>query len=143
MFPPIFRSSAKRSFNQYSLQRIRDELETQGCIIGFHPEGTRNKSPDPHSLLPPKKGVGEVLNTTQHAVVVPVYIKGITNNLLREFFCNWFKAKTSPIDVHFGRPPELGSLYTNEQSRQTHLNIAQLCMDSIQELVEQHKTLRT
>ena len=142
MFPPIFRHPSKRAFNQYALMRIKMELETQGCIIGFHPEGTRNKNPDPHSLLPPKKGVGEVLNTTPEAVIVPVYIKGITNNLLREFVCNWFRAKQTPIDVYFGSPPDLSEYYTQEQSKQTHMTIAQACMDAIQVLVERHKTLR-
>ena len=142
MFPPIFRGNPKRIFNQYALKRIKLELQTQGCIIGFHPEGTRNKDPDPHSLLPPKKGVGEVLNTTPESIVVPVYIKGITNNLIREFFCNWFKASQSPIDVYFGEPPNLDHLFTEKQLGTTHQNIAQACMASIQTLATEHQKLR-
>jgi 1-acyl-sn-glycerol-3-phosphate acyltransferase len=142
MFPPIMREASKRVFNKYALQRIGDELRTQGCLVGFHPEGRRNKSNDPHSLLPAKRGVGEVYQEVPDATVVPVYIRGITNNLLREFWCNWFSAKSHPIDVHFGPPPECPELLGKEHTPETHQEIAEHCMQSIHLLAQQHKALR-
>ena len=139
MFPPIMRESSKRSFNHYALQRMVDELRTQGTLLGFHPEGTRNKSNDPHSLLPPKKGVGKVYQNYPEATVLPVYIRGITNNLAREFWCNWFSAKKHPIDVYFGTPPECPDLLKQENTPENHQMIAEHCMLSIQKLAQQHK----
>ena len=142
MFPPIMREQEKRIFNKYALQRIGDELRESGCLVGFHPEGTRNKSQDPHSLLPPKKGIGEVYQQVPSATVVPVYIRGITNNLLREFCCNWFSSKKHPIDVYFGPAPDCSELLDGCDTTENHQKIAEHCMKSIQILAEQHKALR-
>ena len=142
MFPPIMRDPQKRSFNRYSIQRIGDELRSQGTLVGFHPEGTRNKSNDPHSLLPAKRGIGEVYQECPQATVIPVYIRGITNNLLREFWCNWFAAKSHPIDVYFGTPPDCSDYLSQPNNPDNHQKIADLCMDSIQKLATKHKALR-
>lgn len=121
---------------------MADELHTQGTLLGFHPEGTRNKSDDPHSLLPPKRGVGEVFQLYPEAIVLPVYIRGITNNLLREFWCNWFSAKKHPIDVYFGPPPSCPDLLDTENTPENHQKISEHCMQSIQALAEIHRERR-
>ena len=139
MFPPIMREPSKRGFNSYSLQRIIEELASQGTLVGFHPEGTRNKSSDPHSLLPAKKGVGEVIHNYPEAIVLPVYIRGITNNLLREFWCNWFSAQKSPIDVYFGEPTQCSDITQKENNPESHQRIADRCMESLQVLAQIHK----
>lgn len=142
MFPPIMRESSKRTFNRYAIQRVVDELKSQGTLVGFHPEGTRNKSSDPHSLLPPKKGVGEVFQLYPEATVLPVYIRGITNNLLREFWCNWFSAKSTPIDVYFGPPAQCPDLLQAEHNSENHQKISEHCMQSIHALAALHKERR-
>ena len=142
MSPPIMRESSKRSFNRYSIRRVVEELQSQGTLVGFHPEGTRNKSSDPHSLLPPKRGVGEVYQLYPQAAVVPVYIRGITNNLLREFWCNWFSAKKTPIDVYFGPSAQCAELLQAESNPENHQQIADQCMLSIQKLADLHKDRR-
>ncbi|MEC7984545.1 MAG: lysophospholipid acyltransferase family protein, partial [Myxococcota bacterium] len=139
MFPPIMRGKEKRSFNRYSMQRMVAELKLKGTIVGFHPEGTRNKSEDLYSLLPPKPGAGELYRKAPHATILPIYIRGITNNLLHEFWFNWSIPKQKPIDVYFAPPPDCSDLLQQPPSRELHLQIAQRCMDQIQAQIDIHR----
>src|SRR5438105_7319954 len=60
MFPPFFRSSDKMPFNKHSLSLVIGQMKEGDWLVGFHPEGTRNKTDDPYTLLPAQPGVGEV-----------------------------------------------------------------------------------
>ena len=44
MFPPFFREPAEADFNKWALERVVDELRRGQVLVGFHPEGTRNKN---------------------------------------------------------------------------------------------------
>ena len=138
MFPPIFREEEKRGFNQYSLQRIRSELNASGCMVGFHPEGKRNKDPNPYTFLPPKKGVGEIIYTTPTAHVVPIYIQGLKNQMLGEIILNWFKPKSNPIHIHFGPTREYDAFRNQEQNADTYQQISNACMEEIKKLANVH-----
>ena len=59
MFPPFFRSAEKKAMNRVSLQILLEKLRTPGQLVGFHPEGTRNKTDDPYALLPAQPGAGD------------------------------------------------------------------------------------
>ena len=54
MFPPVMREKEKKPFNTYAVERCIEELNRTdiGTVLGIHPEGTRNKNPDPYSFLP-------------------------------------------------------------------------------------------
>ncbi|HZR09334.1 MAG TPA: lysophospholipid acyltransferase family protein, partial [Myxococcales bacterium] len=60
MFPPFFRSAEKKAMNRVSLEILLEKLRTPGQLVGFHPEGTRNKTADPYTLLPAQPGAGEL-----------------------------------------------------------------------------------
>ena len=63
MFPPVMRSESVRrraTFNEYSVQRSVEELNTPGTEMGLHPEGTRIKNADPYKLLRARGGVGRI-----------------------------------------------------------------------------------
>ncbi|MFT4977866.1 MAG: 1-acyl-sn-glycerol-3-phosphate acyltransferase, partial [Myxococcota bacterium] len=78
MFPPIMRDKSKRAFNRYAVQRVMLELEQPGMVIGFHPEGTRNKSDNPYQLLPGRPGVGEIIIHADPSVkIIPVFAVGM------------------------------------------------------------------
>ena len=139
MFPPIFREEKKRAFNQYTLQRIRSELNTQGCMVGFHPEGKRNKDPNPYTFLPPKKGVGEVIYNTPKAKVIPIYIQGMKNQFFGEIFSNWFAARANPIHVCFGSASDYDVFRTREETPEVYQEISHSCMSEIKKLATQHK----
>ena len=62
MYPPFFVTGKnpvpeKRVFDKYSLRRLAQLCrEGAGNVIGFHPEGTRNKNSDPYTYLRPQPG---------------------------------------------------------------------------------------
>ena len=62
MYPPFFASgekpiSEKRAFDKFSFRLLTELCRNgPGNVIGFHPEGTRNKGADPYSYLPAQPG---------------------------------------------------------------------------------------
>ena len=102
MFPPIFRHGRKRAMNERSLERCIAELRRPGTALGFHPEGTRGRGPDPFSLQPPRPGVGRVVLGAPGARVVPVFLLGLGNSVLAEVWRNWRSPSQHPVHVSFG-----------------------------------------
>src|SRR5262245_49513740 len=52
MYPPVFREKHRAALNLASLDETARLLQRGGMFVGLHPEGTRNKDPDPYALLP-------------------------------------------------------------------------------------------
>jgi 1-acyl-sn-glycerol-3-phosphate acyltransferase len=139
MFPPIMRAPKKKPFNTYALDRVAAELRDQGVIIGFHPEGTRNKELDHTKLLSARPGIGQVIQNTPEATIIPVFIAGPTNRVFREFCVNWFAAKKNPVVVFYGAPIKADDLNQLESTREVHQQIADRCMEHIQMLSEEYR----
>ena len=101
------------------------ELEQPGTVIGFHPEGTRNKG-HPYALLPGRPGVGEIVyHADENVKVIPIFVVGMGSNLLKETLRNWFRPKGHPIDLVYGAPIDFSDLTERTDSRDTHLAISQ------------------
>lgn len=100
MYPPFFREPGKRRFDQWALDELGELCrEGPGRLIGYHPEGTRNRDPDPYSFLPPQPGIGRLMLQATPAVI-PVFIGGLPNSLgeiLRRR-----RQRGEPIRVWFG-----------------------------------------
>src|SRR5262249_36799884 len=81
MYPPLFATPKKRRFDQWSMEELAAICrEGPGRLVGYHPEGARNLSNDPYSLLPPHSGVGRLIYDARPQVV-PVFIVGLANSL--------------------------------------------------------------
>ena len=104
MFPPFFRSTEKKALNRVSLGILLEKLRTPGQMVGFHPEGTRNKTDDPYKLLPAQPGAGE-LALKARPVVVPAFILGMSNSLWAEVKANFRRER--PVIAVFGEPVAL------------------------------------
>ena len=82
MYPPFFASGEnplldKRAFDKYSMRLLTALChEGAGNVIGFHPEGTRNKGEDPYSFLRPQPGVGRLIKDARPQVV-PLVLAGL------------------------------------------------------------------
>jgi 1-acyl-sn-glycerol-3-phosphate acyltransferase len=144
MFPPIVRDPSRREWNRYALQRLEDELTIPGTWVGIHPEGRRNKDAGLYSFLKPHAGTGRIALSVGDIRVVPLYVVGISNNMIREAVVNWRRPKENRIDVFFGPPVDLSDLRESvpdgeEPSRELSLAAAQRCMDAILDLAEQHR----
>jgi 1-acyl-sn-glycerol-3-phosphate acyltransferase len=137
MFPPIMRDANKRAFNDYAIDRIDAELEVPGTMIGFHPEGTRNKTGDPYQFLPVRPGVGEIIQRAPDGVKVqPIFVVGMSNDILREMVRNLFRARHNPIDIVFGDPVDVAEFRREDDSPATYMAISNECMELVKELAE-------
>jgi 1-acyl-sn-glycerol-3-phosphate acyltransferase len=141
MYPPIFAVSEKRLFDKYSIRRLTELCRSgRGHVIGFHPEGTRNQSNDPYSYLRAQPGVGKLIKDAEPQVI-PVFIAGLGNNLLRQVMGNW--ANGEPIRVHFGVQLDLAPYLAKKDHVRTYKEIAELVMSKIAELGEEDRATYT
>ncbi|MCB9557001.1 MAG: 1-acyl-sn-glycerol-3-phosphate acyltransferase [Deltaproteobacteria bacterium] len=141
MYPPIFRQANKRSFNTYGVRRVVELLQQPGSVVGMHPEGRRNKGPDPYDLLPAQPGIGKLVVDAQPSVV-PVFINGLDNNLRRQISANFLK-NGEPIIIVVGAPLELDQLLTAKlSSLRRQKSIADRIREAIIELSSYERALR-
>ena len=138
MFPPIFRSGEKRAFNQHAVRIMLERLKAPKNMIGFHPEGTRGKGPDPYELLRAQPGAGKLVLEAR-PLVVPAFVSGLSNSLWKELVANLKGGR--PAVVIFGEP--LTPDRWPEGSRLTlQLKVAEQLLDAIRALQPEEKALR-
>ena len=144
MFPPVLRAESVRkrgTFNEYSVQRAIEELRMPGTVMGLHPEGTRNKGPDPYALLRARAGVGRIALESPEAHIVPAFVLGMGNELGKEFGKNFFHAKETQIDAFFGPEVRLDDLRMLPPSPQTARRASERLLDAIRALADEHRAL--
>ena len=140
MFPPFFRSAAKKGMNRVSLGILLEKLRAPGQMVGFHPEGTRNKTDDPYTLLPAQPGAGE-LALKARPVVVPAFILGLSNSPWAELRANLRKER--PVIAVFGEPIELPQIPEDRTRLSHHKRCADLFNARIAALGAEERSLRT
>jgi 1-acyl-sn-glycerol-3-phosphate acyltransferase len=144
MYPPFFASGEKpllekRAFDKYSFALLTSLCgEGPGNVIGFHPEGTRNKSSDPYSFLPAQPGVGKLIKDAAPQVV-PVFIAGLGNDLPKQVLGNWTGGEK--IRIHFGPHLDLTEYLVKKDHVRTYKEISEFVMQKIAELGEQDRRL--
>ncbi len=112
--------------------------EGAGNVVGFHPEGTRNKSADPYSFLRPQPGVGRLIKDARPQVV-PVFIAGLGNDLFRQVLGNLRGGE--PVRIHFGPAIYFKDFQARRDSVRTYKEIADFVMTKIAELGERDREL--
>ncbi|HJT66493.1 MAG TPA: lysophospholipid acyltransferase family protein [Pyrinomonadaceae bacterium] len=144
MYPPFFAGGdnpipEKRAFDRFSFRLLTELARTgRGNVIGFHPEGTRNKSDDPYSFLRAQPGVGKLIRDAKPQVL-PVFIAGLCNSLPRQVARNWNREDV--IRIHFGPLIDLGEHLNKPDRLRTHKEIADAVMEKIGELAEQDRSM--
>ncbi len=139
MYPPIFMVPEKRLFDKYSLRRLTDLCRNgEGHLIGFHPEGTRNKSSDPYSFLRPQPGIGRLVKEA-NPQVVPVFVAGLNNSLPKQVIGNWTNGEL--IRIHFGPQMDFSEYADKRDHLRTYKEIADHVMAKIAELAEQDRQM--
>lgn len=142
MFPPVMREKEKKAFNTYSVERCIEELNRTdiGTLLGIHPEGTRNKNPDPYSFLPAQPGVGRIaLGVTNRTKVIPVFALGMGQSIKGEMKLNAFAPKDHPVDVYFGKPIDFDDLRPKAAMITAQKKAADRCLDAIKALAERQR----
>jgi 1-acyl-sn-glycerol-3-phosphate acyltransferase len=142
MFPPFFAGGDnpkrdKREFDKYSMRLLASLCsEGAGNVIGFHPEGTRNKTEDLYTFLRPQPGIGKLIREARPQVI-PVFIAGLSNRLAHQVLGNWRGGE--PIRVRFGPAIDFSQFYDRRDSVRTYKEIADFAMSKIAELGEQDR----
>lgn len=140
MYPPVFRERKQAHLNLASLDETSRLLRQGGMLIGLHPEGTRNKSDDPYTLLPAQSGVGRIIHQAR-VDVLPVFINGLGNDLPRQVAGN-FTRTGNTINVVFGAPVQLQGLLDAAPSPRVFKQIADRTLDAVRALGEEERILR-
>jgi len=146
MYPPFFATGdhplpEKRTFDKYSFRVLTDLARTgPGNIIGFHPEGTRNKGEDPYSFLRAQPGLGKLIMEARPQVI-PVFIAGLCNSLPRQVMRNWNREDV--IRIHFGPQLDLSEHLNKPDRLRTHKEIADTVMQKIADLAANDRQLMT
>ncbi len=142
MYPPVFRERKRSALNLASLDEVVRLLKAGGAFVGLHPEGTRNKSGDAYALLPAQGGVGRVIQKARgKATVIPVFVNGLGNDIVRQVGSNYTKSG-APVIVVFGAPLDFGALLDQPPSPRLHRKISEHALDAIRGLGEEEKEIR-
>lgn len=139
MYPPFFASGEnplieKRAFDKYSFRLLTELCRNgRGNVIGFHPEGTRSKDPDPYSYLPAQPGIGKLIKDAAPQVI-PVFVAGLGNDLSKQVMGNWRGGEK--IRIHFGPLLDLTDYLSRKDQARTYVEISRFVMSKIAELGE-------
>lgn len=140
MYPPIFRDRKKASLNAASMEEAARLLRLGGHLLGFHPEGTRNRG-NPYELLPIHAGIGRLVHSAR-VPVVPVFINGLRVEGLYEQIKGNFDGTGTPIHTVFGEPIDFGDLLEQPGNQSVFKQIANKVAAAIRQLGQEEKELR-
>jgi 1-acyl-sn-glycerol-3-phosphate acyltransferase len=141
MYPPVFRERHRAALNLASLDEVTRLLKQGGAFVGLHPEGTRNKTSNPYNLLPAQSGVGRIIQASR-ATVIPVFINGLGNEIVRQVASNYTK-KGNPVIVCFGEPVDFGDMLDAAPSPRLHRRISEHAVDVIRKLGAEEREIRS
>jgi 1-acyl-sn-glycerol-3-phosphate acyltransferase len=141
MYPPVFRERHRAALNLASLDETVRLVKRGGVFLGLHPEGTRNKGDDPYALLPAQPGVGRIIHGSR-ATVIPVFINGLGNDIVRQVASNYTKTG-APVTVVFGAPVDFGDMFDAPASPRLHKKISEHALSAIAELGREERAIRT
>lgn len=142
MYPPVFRERKRAALNLASLDEVARLIRQGGAFVGLHPEGTRNKSGDPYALLPAQGGVGRIIQAARgSATVVPVFINGLGNDIVRQIGSNFLR-NGDPVTMVFGKPIDFGDMLDGPPSPRLHRRISEHALDAIRALGEEERAIR-
>jgi 1-acyl-sn-glycerol-3-phosphate acyltransferase len=145
MYPPVFRDRDRVALNRASVDEVIRVLRAGGAFVGLHPEGKRNTSDDPYTLLPARAGVGRIIRETRGATtVIPVFINGLGNDLVRQVACNFLARdkRGHAVTIVFGEPVAFGDLLERESTPELHQRIAHHALEAVRALEAEERALR-
>ena len=137
MYPPVFRDRKRASLNLAGIDETIRILRRGGTFIGLHPEGQRNLSDDPFSLLPAQPGVGRIIHGAR-VPVIPVFIHGLGNDIVKQVSSNYTKTG-NPVNVTFGAPVDFGTLLDKPPSPRLFREISARSTKAIADLAAEAK----
>ena len=141
MYPPIIRDKKRLLWNQYATDLMAELVKSPANMVGFHPEGTRNRGPDPYALLPGKPGCGELIFRS-NPNVVPVFLQGFMKSPFKMVQKNWSSSPKPVVHMVMGEPLDFSEEGKLEENRKTFLLISKKVMGAIGELAKREQDIR-
>lgn len=141
MYPPIFRERDRAGLNAASVAETISLVNRGGVLLGMHPEGKRNPGPDPYEFLPAQRGIGRIAHECPKAKIVPVFINGLGNDLLRQVKAN-FDGKGERVIAVFGGPIDFSFAHGQPATPTLYKELADLTMEHVKRLSEQERMYR-
>jgi len=142
MWPPVFRDDRKTALNPIGTTQVHYALQESGCVLGYHPEGTRNKGPDPYEMLATRPGIGRLIKAAHpDTLIVPFWILGMGQDFLKELA--WSVSPPGPeveIRITYGKPLTVGD-FTDREER-TAMDLAEEVMGILRKLGESDRQRR-
>lgn len=137
MYPPLFTIPSHRAFNRYSLEVLIGLCrEGRGHLVGIHPEGGRNRDPDPYSFRRTQPGAGHIIHAARPQVI-PVFIAGLENDFRK--VASRTRRGGERLRLHFGPAVDLEACYALPAKGSTYKQIAELIMEHVRALAEQDR----
>jgi 1-acyl-sn-glycerol-3-phosphate acyltransferase len=140
MYPPVMRRPEARTFNEYTVDVMTELLQRRGTLVGMHPEGTRNKTDDPYTLLPAQIGIGQMVHRAK-PIVLPVFVLGLSNDFVRQVRGN-FDGTGDRVTIVFGEPLKLDAMLAEPGRLRTYKKIADHTREALMELGQREKAFR-
>ncbi len=143
MYPPIFRDRSRAPLNDDAVARISRFLGERGSLVGMHPEGTRNKTNDPYTLLPSQPGIGQMVLRGK-PIVLPMFINGLNNDFAAQTRMNW-RAGThvlDPVILTFGEPVDYDEFTKTTPRLALYKRSADRIHEHLHDLGQHEKKLR-
>jgi 1-acyl-sn-glycerol-3-phosphate acyltransferase len=140
MYPPVMRRPEARAFNEFTVDLMAEILKQPGNVVGMHPEGTRNKTDDPYTLLPAQIGIGQMVHRSR-PIVVPMFVLGLGNDFTKQVKGN-FDGTGDPITLMFGPPVDFGTLLEEPARLRTYKKITDRLRDVLTDLGQQERAWR-
>jgi 1-acyl-sn-glycerol-3-phosphate acyltransferase len=140
MYPPVFRERSRAALNLATLDEVARILRRGGAFVGLHPEGQRNMNENPYDLMPAKFGVGRVIHGS-NAIVLPVFINGMSNDLKSQVKSN-YDGTGGAINLVFGKPIDFGELATAPGNQSTFRKISEHALEQVRKLGEEERAIR-
>ena len=141
MYPPIIRDKKRLLWNQYATDLMAELVKSPANMLGFHPEGTRNRGSDPYTLLPGKPGCGELIFRS-NPNVVPVFLQGFMKSPFKMVQKNWSNSAEPLVHMVMGEPLDFSEEHKLEENRKTFLLISKKVMNAIGELAKREQEIR-
>jgi len=80
IYPPVVRASRGAAWGKQVIGILSRLLREERVVVLIHPEGGRNKGPDPYALLTARPGLGRIVHESG-ASVMPVFLHGFPRTL--------------------------------------------------------------
>lgn len=137
MYPPLFALPTHAASDRHALEVLVDLCRRgPGQILGIHPEGGRNRDPDPYSFMRCQPGTGKIIHAAR-PIVIPTFIAGLGNDLAEQVRRNWTGGE--PIRVWFDAPVALDDMLALPPKGSTYKQITDAVMARVRVLAERDR----